>query len=62
MTCRRCGQFGCNENHSSRGERVLTALGVFLVLALVFGAGALYGHWAYGDWKCGFSECRRVLP
>jgi hypothetical protein len=28
------------------------------VLALLVIAG--YGHWAYGDWTCGFKECRII--
>jgi hypothetical protein len=30
-------------------------------MAVILSPLALYGHLMYGDWRCGFAECRIVV-
>lgn len=38
-----------------------TMIGTALVISLLVGSYACYGNMFYGDWKCGFVECRIIV-
>lgn len=71
--CENCGATGYtvssySKEHGHHCNKCPTSLGTklwigFLCVALFFvitGPIALYGHWAYDDWTCGFKQCRVI--
>lgn len=37
-------------------------LAVIAVFAALLAIPAAYGELMYNDWRCGFSQCRRIVP
>ena len=51
-------------NHYRRTNAVGEWVSIFLIavsIALLGSLNALYASYFYGDWKCGFMECRKIV-
>ncbi len=66
--CSHCGTRHVNPvdtDRCSRDRRRTTrvALAILvMVVALFFGVQVAWSAYVYGDWKCAFAECRKVVP
>ena len=67
-TCRKC-----NTEHDTpeqrerraRNERRTSIVAWVIILTLLggfAGVAALWNQYIYGDWKCAFAHCRKVVP
>jgi hypothetical protein len=67
-TCEKCGT-----NHETpeqrqkcaRDERrgnIIMALIIITILVGIIGIEVLWNQYVYGDWKCAFAHCRKVVP
>jgi hypothetical protein len=67
-TCNKCAtKHDTDEERKAcrRAERALGWLSFGMLLAIVVllaGVSLAWHSYAYGDWKCAFMECRKVVP
>lgn len=46
---------------ATMSDDALKFIGMIVTLAVVWAGYALHGHLMYGDWRCGFIQCRVVV-
>jgi hypothetical protein len=64
MKCNKCGVpmsngfRGCTPCRKVKRDFWISLAGIVFLVAAIVGGRALHADWAYGDWTCGFKNCR----
>ena len=67
-TCEKCGTRHDTPEESQRCARterhatIIAWIAVITLLVGIVGVEALWNQYVYGDWRCVFAHCRKVVP